>query len=383
MTATLNQAGGLKIWAICFCMLLNGVAVQSVNAVPPVRIKDITQVSGEHSNVLTGVGLVSGLAGTGGSSPITKLNALNILQRLGVRSDPLQRELYQRSQEKTNNLSTVTVSAILPPHVKKNQRIDVVVTAFDEAKSLQGGFLMSTELTGPDGVVYAIASGHVSTNGGSFGGEAATVVKNHPTTGRIAGGASVEEEVPVTVFNRGRFQLLLNFPQYETAIRITDAINKLVPGSASTADPATIVVKVPQNMMDDPYRFVAFCQDLKVTPDTNARIVINERTGTLVFGEEVKLSRVALTHGNLIIRTVENSEVSQPAPFSEGETTTVPRTNVEVTEEDAVISVLDDTTTVGDLAAALNAIGASPRDLSSILQMLKESGALHAELELK
>lgn len=369
--------------AACLCALLSSLVGPAADAAPPVRIRDITQVAGEHANVLVGQGLVTGLAGTGGKSPITKFNAINFMQRMGLRSDPLQRELYERSQEKTDNLSTVTVTAILPPHSKKNQRIDVIVTAFDEATSLQGGMLLPTELTGVDGVVYAIAAGPVSTNGGSFGGEAATVVKNHPTTGRIANGATVEEDVPVTVFEDGMFRLLLNSPQYETAVRITDAINGMVPGCALTFDPSTVLVRVPDMAGQDPYRFIARCQELTILPDVVAKVIINERTGTLVINENVRISSVALTHGNLIVRTVETPQVSQPAPFSEGETTVVPRTEVDVTEEQSVISVLEDTSSVADLAAALNALGATPRDLSVILQMMKESGALHAEVELK
>ncbi len=375
-------------WRVPLCLPVAGLLAVALLccdacAAPPVRIKDVTQVGGEHTNLLVGQGLVAGLAGTGGKSPITRFNALNFMQRMGVRSDPLQREQYQRSLEKTDNLSTVTVTAMLPPYARKGQRIDVMVTAFDEAKSLQGGILLPAELTGPDGVVYAIAAGPISINGGNFGGEAASVVKNHPTTGRISAGATIEEEVPVTVFENGAFRLFLNSPHYETAVRIADAINQLVPNCAETVDPATIKVRLPPHAFQNPHRFIAQCQELTVIPDTIARVVINERTGTLIIGENVRLSKVALTHGNLIVRTVETPQVSQPAPFSDGETVVVPRTEVDVIEEQSMINVIEETVTVGDLAAALNALGATPRDLSSILQMLRESGALHAEVELK
>ncbi len=350
---------------------------------PLVRIKDITQVAGEHANVINGFGLVNGLAGTGGTSPTTKMFALQVLQKMGNRADPTLRENIQRSQEKTDNMSVVMVQAILPPHAKRGQKIDVIVSAFDNSKSLQGGVLIESELFGVDGQVYAIASGPVSLNGGDFGGKSATVTKNHPTTGRIPLGAVIEGEVPCTIFDGDVFKLLLRSPQYLTADRISKAINLYSPGSAATIDPATVAVRIPPDAGADPFRFLAECQELTVEPGNSARVIINERTGTIVIGSDVKLSQVAITHGNLIVSTVETPEVSQPNPFSQGETKVVPRTSVDVTEQNSMLNVIEQNATVGDLAASLNALGVSPRDLSSIFQMLKESGALHAELELK
>jgi flagellar P-ring protein precursor FlgI len=350
---------------------------------PMVRIKDITTLKGEHPNAISGFGLVYGLAGTGGSSPTTKQFALQVLQKMGNRANPLMRENIQQSQEKTDNMSVVRVQVVLPPHAKEGQRIDVIVAAFDNAKSLNGGILAETELMGVDGEVYAIASGPVSLNGGDFGGAASSVTKNHPTTGRIPMGGVIEAEVPVRIFEGEIFTFLLRAPQFATADRVCKAINMYSPGSSAVIDPATIAVRLPSSALVEPYRFIAECQELKVEPSTVARVVINERTGTIVFGADVRLSQVAITHGNLIVSTVETPEVSQPAPFSEGETTVVPRTATDVLEQKAAINVIDETVTVGDLATALNALGVSPRDLSSIFQMLKESGALHAELEIK
>jgi len=355
----------------------------STSAQVQVRIRDITTLGGEHVNKLTGFGLVVGLANTGGTSPTTKQFALNVLQKLGNRADPVMRENIQRSQEKTNNMSVVMVQAQLMPHVKEGQRIDVSVSAFDNAISLAGGSLIVTELTGPDGEIYALASGPVSLNGGDFGGSAAKVVKNHPTSGRIPNGATVEKEVPSTMIENDCFRLLLNQPEFATAERITEAINMYSPGSAAVQDPACVIVRLPSNAIAAPYRFITECRELKVEPETVARVVINERTGTIVFGEKVRVSRAAITHGNLVVSTVETPEVSQPNAFSNGETTTVPRTSVDVDEQGAAISVVEDTTTVAELAASLNALGVSPRDLSSIFQALKEAGALHAELEIK
>ena len=368
------------------CLLITGLLISypanELRAVPPVRIQDITSVGGEHENVLTGQGLVVGLAGTGGTSPSTKSNALNLMQQLGRRASPLEREQVQRSQEKTNNMSTVIVTAILPPHARAGQVLDVTVSAFDDAKSLAGGLLVQTTLTGLDNVVYAVASGPISIDGGNFGGQAANVVKNHPTSGRIARGAQIVAESPSTIFRDGGFELLLNTPHYETAVRIAAEINGSTPEAAFVKDPATLFVRIPNIWRTNPFRFVAMVQELTVVPDAVARVIINEKTGTVIIGDDVRISRVAITHGNLYVRTVENPQVSQPAPFSDGETTVVPRTDVDVIEQGGVLSLLEETATVGDLATTLNALGATPRDLSAILQMLRKAGALHAEVIL-
>ncbi|MCA9036090.1 MAG: flagellar basal body P-ring protein FlgI [Planctomycetaceae bacterium] len=351
-------------------------------AAPPVRIKEITTIAGEFENKLTGQGLVVGLAGTGGSSPTTKFNALNMMQQLGLRASPLDREQVQRSQEKTNNMSTVIVTANLPPHVRAGQKLDIYVSAYDDAKSLAGGTLVQTTLTGVDGVVYAIAQGAISIDGGNFGGEAATVVKNHPTSGHIAGGAMVVAETPTEIFRNGGFELLLNMPHYETAVRIAREVNALCQNCATVANPATVFVRFPAEYVSTPYEFIALVQELTVVPDAVAVVVINEKTGTVIIGDDVRISRVAITHGNLYVRTVENPQVSQPNPLSNGETTVVPQTNVDVTEQSGNITVLEESATVGDLATSLNALGATPRDLSAILQMLRKAGALHAEVIL-
>lgn len=347
-----------------------------------VRIQDITAIKGEHPNRLTAMGLVVGLAGTGGTGPTTKLFAVNLQQKLGNRADPMLRENIQRSQDKTDNMSVVVVTAELPPHFKPGQKIDVIVSTFDNAKSLQGGVLVETELTGPDNVVYVIASGPVSTNGGEFGGNAATVTKNHPTTGRVALGGVIENEVPVNIVEQETFQLNLHDPDFTTANRMCQAINLFSPRSASVSNAGAVKVRIPSDALADPFLFISECRELLIEPPMISKVVINERTGTVVMGSSVKLSQVAITHGNLIVSTVETPEVSQPAPFSDGETTVVPRTSVDVTEEGATINVLEQNSTVGELAASLNALGVSPRDLSTILQSLRRAGALHAEIEM-
>lgn len=360
-----------------------GIAADVQSGRPPgilVRIKDITTLAGEHPNQLVGHGLVTGLNGTGGKSESTKRLAVNLLQELGLRSDPATRALIQQSQEKTNNLSVVIVTANLPPHAKVGQSIDVTVSAFDDAKSLNGGVLVQTKMTAVDGQVYALAGGSISTNGGSFGGEAGTVTKNHPTTGRIANGAIVEAEVPTSIFRDGEFLLLLRNPEYETATRIAAAINERFPHSAMVDGPASVRVRLQSQQFGDEFRFVAACRKLLVRPDSLARVVINERTGTIVIGGHVRLTGAAIAHGNIIVSTNEQPMVSQPQAFSGGQTVVVPRTEVGVTEEGGRINVVNDAVTVSDLAASLNSLGVTPRDLSSIFQMLKASGDLHAEL---
>ena len=350
---------------------------------PQVRIGDVTQVAGEHPNQLVGYGLVTGLAGTGGSGTITKRLVITLIQRLGLRADPRLRQFIRQAQEKTDNVSAVMVTATLPPHAKRGQTIDVLVSTLDDAESLAGGVLISTPLTGVDGEVYALASGPISINGGEFGGNASTVTINHPTTGRISGGAVIENEVPSTIFHEGRFSLHLRDPSFENARRIAEAINLTAPGAASVLDPATVSVIVPYERFSSPHEFVAMCQEQLFVPDGPARVVINERTGTVIVGANVKVSNVAIAHGNLIVTTVENPQVVQPAPFSEGTTEIVPRTEVQAGREQGFLNVVNEPTTVGDLAASLNALGVTPRDLSVIFQMLKENGALHAALELK
>ncbi len=368
---------------IISCLTLALPSVSQAADGPMVRIKDITTIRGEHPNAISGFGLVTGLAGTGGTSPITKQFAIQLLQKMGNRADPTLRENIQRSQEKTDNISVVRVQIVMPPHAKKGQKLDVLVSAFDNAKSLNGGVLQETVLDGVDGIVYAIADGPLSLNGGDFGGAAAKVIKNHPTTGRIPMGAVVEAEIPCRIFEGDVFRFQLRSPQFATAQRMSEAINQYSPGSSAILDPATVAVRIPASALADPFRFIAECQELMVEPSNIARVIINERTGTIIFGAHVKLSQVAITHGNLIVSTVETPEVSQPNAFSQGTTTVVPGTTVDVVEQQAVINVVDSNVTVSDLATSLNALGVSPRDLSSIFQMLKESGALHAELELK
>jgi flagellar P-ring protein precursor FlgI len=349
---------------------------------PDVRIKDITDVEGVRENTLTGVGLVTGLAGTGGDSPNTREAASNLIQRFGLRLDPqLRAQLRNDTKQRTDNVSLVVVTAELPVFARPGQRIDVLISAYDDAESLQGGVLVMTPLLGVDDRVYATAAGPLSIGGFSFSGDAATAQKNHPTTGRIPNGAVVEEVVPNDFEDAECINLLLRNASFQTAYRIASAINALAPNTARTINAGTVNVTLPPYV--EQVSFISQIQDLRITPDVEARVVVNERTGTVSIGQDVRISQVAITHANLSVVTGETPQVSQPLPKSRGETVVVPRTEIDVVEENRPIQVIDQSATVGDLATALNALGVTPRDLSSIFQQLKTMGALHAKLEFQ
>lgn len=366
-------------------LILLAFTCQSVDAQGlMVRIKDLTDVEGVRGNKLVGLGLVTGLNGTGGQNPITRQFAQNFEQNFGQRATAAQRSaIATDALVRTKNLSVVTVTAEVPAFSRPGSRIDVTVGAFDDAKSLQGGTLMPTSLTGVDGESYGLASGRVSIGGFSFGGDAAQVQQNHPTVGRIPNGMTLEEPITTKVGQNGRVRLLLRQADANTAQRITLAINAAHPLSAIAVDPGTVEVGVPGDRLGDINGFLAEIGALRVQPDVTARVIVNERTGTIIIGENVRLGKVAVTHANLSIVTTETPQVSQPAPLGNGDTVVVPRTDIEVTEERRALSVVGATSTVGDLAEALNALGVTPRDLSSIFQQLKQAGALHASLRFE
>ena len=377
---TTQQPGRRLIVGLLLTLLIH----VPLHATDEVRIRDLTEVEGVRTNQLVGLGLVTGLNGTGGKSPITRQLALNFIQRYGLRVDPeIRARLRTDTSDKTNNLSVVTVTADLPAFARNGQTIDILVSTFDDAKNLAGGQLIMTPLKGVDGEVYAVASGAISTGGFAFSGDAAGAQKNHPTTGRIPNGATIERETCTPIGQNGVVRMLLRQSDFETARRIVIAINTEYPAAARAIDSTTIELNVPTPLADDVSGFIGCVGNLKVIPDRPARVVINERTGTVIIGENVRLSRVLITHANLSITTAETPEVSQPAPFSQGKTTVVPRTQLNVIEEKSFVNQIDRQATVDDLARALNALGVTPRDLSSIFQQLKESGALHAELLFK
>ncbi len=339
------------------------------------RLKDLVTVEGVRSNQLVGYGLVVGLKGTGDGdqTKFTVQSVVNMLERFGIR--------VPRAQVKLKNVAAVMVTAELPPFVKPGQRLDVLVSSIGDAKSLQGGTLLLTPLRGPDGRVYALAQGPVSIGGFGAGGAGATVQVNHPTVGRVPNGAVVERAVPVNL--NGKDHLLLSFrdTDFTTVSRAVAAINAYLNGPyAQALDGRTLKLRVPPVFRGRVVELLARVGELEVEPDMPARVVIDERTGTVVMGENVRISRVAIAHGNLSVEITERPQVVQPQPFAGGETTVVPRTEVRAREEKARIVVLEEGASIGELVRALNAVGATPRDLIAVLQAIKAAGALQAEL---
>ena len=344
------------------------------------RIKDIVDFEGVRENMLIGYGLVVGLNGTGdtlSSSIFTRESLVGMLERLGVnaRDDSL----------KTDNVAAVMVTATLPPFAKQGTRIDLSLSAIGDADSLLGGTLLVTPLVGADGEVYAVAQGPVAVGGVSAGGAGAEVSKGVPTNGRIASGAIIEREISFDLQGLETLRISLRNPDFTTARRIAQAINSFVGGPiAQSRDSATVSLVVPDNYRGKMVALITDIEQLRVTPDISAKVVIDEQTGIIVMGENVRISTVAIAQGNLTIRITETPQVSQPLPFSEeGETVTVPRTQIEIDEdEDKRLSVLSNSVTLQELVDGLNALGIGPRDMISILQAIKAAGALQAEIEL-
>jgi len=339
------------------------------------RIKDITLVEGGRDNQLVGYGLVAGLAGDGDSNSIAMLHAVvNLLQRYGIT------ENVQDLSSK--NLAAVMVTTDIAAFLKPGARIDATVASMGDAKSLQGGVLLQTPLFGADGRVYAVAQGPVAIGGfvGGAGG-GATVTKNHPTVGVISNGAIVERGIPAEFVHDNLVRLLLHNPDFNSAARMADAINERWPAAATALDAATVQVHLPPTYLGRDVPFIADLGVIEVSPDTLARIVINERTGTIVATSTVRISQVAIASGSLTITITSNVGVSQPNSFSSGGTTqSVNSTQTKVNEGKGGFTVLNEPPTIERLAAALDALGVSTRDMMAIFQTLKRSGALQAEL---
>jgi flagellar P-ring protein FlgI len=356
--------------------------------VAAVRIKDITEFEGARANQLVGFGLVVGLDNTGGRSLFTQQVAVDMIQRFNhtgrivsqERLDPVYR---------AGTVSAVMVTTEIGPFARRGSRLDVLVSVVDDATSLQGGTLIMTPLRGADGVDYAVAQGPLSVGGFTFTAPlgttqpAASNQKNHPTVGRVPGGAFVEREVRGEIICNGQLRLLLQEPDYNTAKAIAQGINGRFPNTAYPLDPGTVHVLVPREQLTNAVGFANEIGLLEVNPDTTARIVINERTGTIVAGENVKLGRVAVAHGNLTVTTNQDFLISQPQPFSRGTTGLVPQTDLRVQEQTGTVKVVEKSVSVNELARALNALGYTPRDLIAIFQTIKAAGALHADLIIR
>lgn len=343
------------------------------------RIKDIANWSGIRENQLIGYGLVVGLNGTGDKDGTYLYQPIaNMLSRMGITVN------VKDLKGKVKNVAAVMVTAKLPTNVKPGAKIDVQVSSIGDAKSLQGGTLLLTPLTGPDGEVYALAQGPISIGGFIAAGKAAQAVKNHQNVGYIPEGALVEKTVPVDLAGKRELQLLLHSPDITTATNVAEKINeKFKFNVAKAIDPTTVHVNIPSNYKGNVIDFMAEIEKIDVITDQPAKVVINERTGTVVIGSNVKISPTALAHGGLTITIKETPEVSQPLPLAPRGATTeiVPRTEVKVEEKHASLMEVKGST-VGELIKALNALGVTPKDLISILQALKTSGALKAEIVL-
>ncbi len=339
------------------------------------RVKDVSYVMGVRPNQLVGYGLVVGLNGTGdGKKARFTVQAMaNMLQKMGITISPRDIDV--------NNVAAVMVTADLPPFAKPGTRLDAVVSSLGDAKSLYGGTLIMTPLKGMDGEVYAVAQGPVSIGGFTAAGQAAGVQRSFPTVARVPGGVLVEKEVPVQL--NGDLHLVLNQPDFTTASTLEQIINEHFGFPCAKAlDATTVVVRIPDMYRNDPVGFVSSIEGLELGLSQKAKVVINERTGTVVVGENVRINTVAISHGNLSVVVKETPQVSQPLPFTQGQTTVVPETQITVTEEKRQLFLVPRGATIGELVRALNVLGVSSRDLVTIFQAIKAAGALEAELEI-
>lgn len=339
------------------------------------RIKDLTELQGVRNNQLIGYGLVVGLNDTGDSANngITMITVANMMEHLGMTID--------RENVDVDNVAAVMITADLPPFARVGTNIDVVVSSIGDAESLFGGILLRTPLMGPDNRAYAVAQGPLVIGGVAAGGAAGRVEKNHPTVGRIPNGALVEREVGFLLPSDGRFMFHLRDADFTTVSRMVDVVNRQYGGNVAHAvDSGSMVVSMPENYGVNPIGFLSGIENLQVQPDSKARIVVNERTGTVVMGSNVRLATVAVAHGNIRLTVKESALVSQPMPLSDGETVLIPDTGIQLEEEDARFVVMQEGVSVGDVAAALNAIGVSPRDVITIFEAIKAAGAMQAEL---
>jgi flagellar P-ring protein precursor FlgI len=369
-----------------FLTVMLVTAMASITSLPqaradvPTRIKDIVDFEGVRDNMLVGYGLVVGLNGTGdtlNNSPFTQQSIIGMLERLGVN--------IREESMNTKNMAAVMVTATLPPFTNQGSHIDVSVSAMGDAKSLQGGTLLVTPILGADGQVYAVAQGPLSIAGFSAKADAGSVTQNIPTTGRISSGAIVEREIPFQLANMSTVRLSLRNPDFTTARRIASAVNDHLKFQAATAqNPASVEIKMPPGYQAGMVSLLTDIEQLKIQPDQIAKIVIDERSGIIVMGNDVHISTVALAQGNLTIRITETPQVSQPQAFSQqGATAVVPRSDIQVDDgHDKKITLVNTGVSLQDLVSSLNALGVGPRDIITILQSIKAAGALQAEIQV-
>ena len=354
------------------------IVVHPVGAGAASRIKDLANFEGVRQNQLIGYGLVVGLNGSGdtlNNIPFTKQSLTAMLERLGVN--------IRGQTLRTGNVAAVMVTSNLPPFGTQGTRVDVTVSALGDAKSLQGGTLLVTPLLGADGNVYAVAQGSVAIGGFSAEGDAAKVTKGVPTVGRISNGALIEREIDFALNRLGQVRMALRNPDFTTAKRIAAAVNDFIgQPTAEPLDPSTVQLSIPPKYHGNVVELITEIEQLQVEPDLPAKIVIDERSGVIVMGRDVRVSMVAVAQGNLTVAITETPQVSQPAPFSRGQTRVVPRTQVGVTEDGKKLAMIRDGVSLQHVVDGLNALGIGPRDMISILQAIKASGAIQADIEV-
>ncbi len=360
-----------KLLAFVLLALLPSLAFAA-----PIRIKDLVEFDGVRGNDLVGYGLVVGLNGSGDglrNSPFTEEIMANILERLGVN--------VTGEQFRPKNVAAVLVTATLPPFARAGSQIDVTVSAIGDAKSLLGGTLIMTPLNAADGEIYAVSQGTIIAGGVSAEGQGASIVQGVPTAGVIPSGARVEREISFDFTSLNTIRLALRSPDFTTAGRIETAINReFGQRIALMQDAGTVAIDIRSANMRSPAHVMGRLENISVEPERRARVVVDQRSGTIVMGEDVRISRVAISQGNLTLRIQETPLAVQPNPFAEGETVIVPRTEASITEEPGTrMAEVPDTTSLSEVVAGLNALGVSPRDMIDILKSINSAGALHAE----
>ena len=353
------------------------IAFCCVTPVHAARLKDIAHIEGVRENDLVGYGLVIGLDGSGDKrgATFTPQSMSNLLERLGVRVDA--------ETLAVSNVAAVVVTAILPPFSRPGSKIDVMLSSIGDASSLQGGVLVMTPLKAADGKVYAVAQGPVTLGGFVIEGGGDTTQRNHPTVARIPLGARVERALPYNMFSKGEVRIILREPDFITITRVQSAINSFIGDRRARAiDSASVVLPLSPELAKRPVHLIAKLEELEVEPDVAAKVVVNERTGTIIIGENVRVATVALAHGNLNITIRNETQVAQPNALAEGDTAIVNNGDVSVSEEAGGLTVVEKTVSLKEVVRGLNSLGATPRDLIAIFQALKRAGALRAELEL-
>jgi flagellar P-ring protein precursor FlgI len=367
--------------ALFFLMMILWTAAACGLRAEGSRIKDLAIVAGARDNQLAGYGLVVGLAGDGDKNPNDTLQTIgNLLQRFGL--------TVTAQSISAKNVAIVMVTADIPAFAKPGSRLDVVVSSMGDAKSLQGGVLVQTPLLGGDNKVYAVAQGPLSIGGlaASGGGEGggASVQKNHPTVGTIINGALVEQTIPATIVSDNHLELLLRNPDFTSASRMAAALNDKYPASAVAVDSTTVRVCIPAAWTDSSVDFISQIESLELTPDVPARVIINERTGTIVATARIHISNCAISHGNVTISIASTPEVSQPNALSQnGSTQVTSKTDVKIKEDKGALVALPELPTVEKVAEALNSLGMTPRDMMSMFEAMKQAGALQAELIMR